>query len=240
METQEMVDVFCNDDDSESAVIQNLGGYGYVEESQEETKEERIDLVILEREAREYFKRSCPTQDEINSEMHVSEYEQLQPFEAGPWLVTVRKFDGYDKINTPVLGVVSIPCLVDEYDVGYEGTMDTTDDMPSNMECEHLSYENGQEYISDLEKAVDNAIVHEEIKGATFKRMELYGKMLRWVDKASGSEVARNANRFWNKLNASRAACSETGKWFQVILTKKQVEVINYLIRSKCGWKDKG
>ncbi len=238
METREM-DVFYNDDDSESAVIQHLGGYGYVEESQEETKEERIDLVVLEKEAREYFRKSCPAQDEINSEMNQSEYELLQPFEAGPWLVTVRKFDGYDKVNTPVLGVVSVPSLVEEYDVGYQGTMDTLDDMPSDMECEHLSFENGQEYINDLERAVDNAIVHDEIKFQSFKRMELYGRMLRWIDKANASDVASNANRFWDKLNKSRAACSETGKWYAVILTKKQVEVINYLIRSKCGWKDR-
>lgn len=216
-------------------IIEEMFPYGgYTVHRWEDEQEQELDLDKLEKEATEYFRSVCPDQETLDMEGKGSEYEHYCEA-VGPWTVTVRKY-GWETISTP-FGEAKVRVLVDEHDVGYEGMSDTLEMVPDRWTAEYDGFREGQEEAETLTKMVDNAILHDSIEWNSDMRFEFFTRAVAWINKVGPRKVAQNACRFWKRLNDSRALCAKNNLWSYVLLTKHQANVINDLIRQKCGWK---
>lgn len=242
---REYGDDYGDDGEDMAVLLQHLGGQGFLEESLQEPKKEKLDLASLEREAMEYFARKR-AESYSDGERHgvafSEEFLRRTAYEeyadpVGPWSETLRVY-GYEYREHPVFGSIRVWALIDIVEIeGYEGVSDTLSDLPERMDQEFDSWSKDQEEMFQLEKDVDSALLHEEVESSREKREEFYHRLLRWLATASRQDVAQNARRFWAKLNASRAECARSGKWYQVCLTKSQANMINVIIRQRAGWK---
>ena len=145
---------------------------------------------------------------ELMEDMETSLYEQFCPSEPGPWEV--------------VLGDIVL---------GYEGLSDTIDMLDDRWDIEY----NGWSEEQALNAHMDSLAIKVVSECLNEERKERLSNIMAWFETAPIQLIRKHRKTFWKRLLASRRACSATGFWWHVYLTKKQADVVIAEFKKRLG-----